>query len=184
MDRPTAEGSGKEGNVSSWSTHTHAEFLCRTIWTLSDLSIHPEHQTHRHTSEHDKTHTNLCTHGRTLIKLVWRRKRGPQDNIFIAIIKQKLAYDPPQANIWLWVSSIIHPLREYDGAKLFSNEAKPAERKRRKRKTVWAFTRLWGFSLINQTYCKCISVVMWWVCHWGGLWRESYPHQAMKELNA
>lgn len=48
-------------------------------------------------------------HAPTLIKLVLGSSRGPQDNIFIAIIK--VAYGSPQANIWLRVSSVINPRR-------------------------------------------------------------------------
>lgn len=111
-----------------------------------------------------RMHVNLHTY--TLIKLVWRSTGGPQDNIFIAIIKEKLAYGPSQANIWLWVSSIIHPLRNMQEPN-FSAMKQRLKKNSRKRKTVWAFTRPGGFRLINQTCSKCISGVPLWLCHWG-----------------
>lgn len=128
-DCPTARGSGKAGYDSSWSTPMHAGFLCRTIWTWPDsLLTHKAKNTHMDTHAWEKALNPAHTHAQTLIELVWKSNRGPQDNIFIAIIKEKLAYGPPRANIWLWVSSIIHPLRNMWGPNFSAMKQKTVEK--------------------------------------------------------
>lgn len=69
-----------------------------------------QERTHGHMRTGECT-SNPHTHtsAPTMIQLVLRSDGGPQENIFIAVIKEKLAYGPLQANIWLRVRSIMRP---------------------------------------------------------------------------